>query len=177
MSDSTAPRQLAHHFDLSLCRLFNQANRNRPIGLFFAVVSRLGNGLFWYALIAMLPILFGVEALFVSLQMLLTGAICLLVYKQLKARTGRPRPFLASDAIFRTVPPLDQYSFPSGHTLHAVAFSTVVLAWYPQLSWLVVPFTLLVAISRLVLGLHYPSDVLAGAAVGGAIAWLSLQLV
>lgn len=45
---------------------------------------------------------------------------------------------------------------------------------FPELAWLLVPFTLLVAASRVVLGLHYPSDVLAGAALGATIA-LSAQ--
>lgn len=167
----------ARNLDLSICQLFNRANRRRYLGRFFALISRLGDGVFWYGLMALLPLFYGMSAWQVSLQMMLTGLVCLLVYKQLKARTSRPRPFLASEAIFRTVPPLDQYSFPSGHTLHAVAFTCILFAWYPLLAWLVLPFTLLVAASRLVLGLHYPSDVLAGAVIGGGIAWLSLLLV
>ena len=61
-------------------------------------------------------------------------------------------------------------SFPSGHTLHAVTFSMIACAYFPALAVILVPFALLVAISRMVLGLHYPSDVLAGAALGLAIA-------
>ena len=51
----------------------------------------------------------------------------------------------------------------------------VVLAYYPALAWLLLPFTALVAISRLVLGLHYPSDVLAGIVIGATISGLSLS--
>ena len=55
-------------------------------------------------------------------------------------------------------------------------FSVVAIAFYPMLAWLLVPFTVLVAISRVVLGLHYPSDVLAVAALGALIAQSILAL-
>jgi undecaprenyl-diphosphatase len=167
----------ARNLDMWICQLFNRANRRQQIGRFFAWVSRLGDGVFWYSLMLILPLIYGWQALLASAHMMAVGMVCLVVYKQLKARTSRPRPFLASTAIFRTVPPLDKYSFPSGHTLHAVAFTLVLFAWYPLIAWLVLPFTLLVAASRLVLGLHYPSDVLAGAGIGALIAWLSIGLI
>jgi undecaprenyl-diphosphatase len=99
-----------------------------------------------------------------------TGLVCTLIYKWLKSKTSRPRPFAVENAVRAGADPLDPFSFPSGHTLHAVAFSVVAIAFYPVLAWLLAPFTLLVAISRVVLGLHYPSDVLAGAALGALIA-------
>ena len=70
----------------------------------------------------------------------------------------------------------DRFSFPSGHTLHAVVFSLVATTYYPVLGWLVWPFTALVATSRLVLGLHYVSDVLVGALLGASVAGITLAL-
>jgi len=58
-----------------------------------------------------------------------------------------------------------------------VSFTLVALAYYPALAWLLVPFTLSVAISRVVLGMHYPSDVIAATAIGGALASVSLWVV
>jgi undecaprenyl-diphosphatase len=75
------------------------------------------------------------------------------------------------------VAPLDHYSFPSGHTLHAVSFSIVAIHYYPRLAWVVVPFTLLVAVSRVFLGLHYPSDVAAAAGIGLVLAYAGILLV
>ena len=68
------------------------------------------------------------------------------------------------------VAPLDEFSFPSGHTLHAIAFTIVITASFPLLAPLLWTFTALVALSRVILGLHYPSDVLAATALGAAIA-------
>src|SRR3546814_8803228 len=75
------------------------------------------------------------------------------------------------------IAPLDEFSFPSGHTLHAVDFSLVAVAHYPALAWLVLPFAASVAASRVVMGLHYPRDVLAATAIGSALAGLLLWLV
>jgi undecaprenyl-diphosphatase len=71
---------------------------------------------------------------------------------------------------------LDRFSFPSGHTLHAVAFTLIACAYYPALWVILVPFTLVTAVSRVALGLHYPSDVLAGAALGALIAAASFAV-
>ena len=65
---------------------------------------------------------------------------------------------------------LDRYSFPSGHTLHATSFSILAIDAFPQLGWLCAPFAVLVAISRVILGLHYPTDVAAGAVIGTGLA-------
>jgi undecaprenyl-diphosphatase len=74
------------------------------------------------------------------------------------------------------MPPLDRYSFPSGHTLHAVSFTWQAVAHFPQLAWILIPLALLIALSRVVLGLHYPTDVIAGAAVGALLAAGGLAL-
>lgn len=144
---------------------------------YFAAVSRLGDGVFWYALMAALIVADGRDGLAASAHLAATGAIALALYKRLKRWTRRPRPFASDARIHAWVAPLDEFSFPSGHTLHAVAFSLVAMAHYPGLAWLLVPFTASVAASRVVLGLHYPSDVLAATAIGSGLAGLSLWLV
>ena len=107
---------------------------------------------------------------------LLTGGVALWLYRRLKRWTRRPRPFRGCSGVIARVPPLDEFSFPSGHTLHAVSFSIVGLGHFPALAPLLLTFTALVAASRVVLGLHYPSDVLAAIGIGGVLGACSLWL-
>lgn len=165
--------------EIPLCLLFNRANQCLIVSRFFAAISRLGDGVFWYVLIVMLPVIYGSEATTAVLHMVIAGLLGLLVYKWLKLTIRRVRPYNYHDNIFRNVAALDQFSFPSGHTQHSVSFSLVLVHHYPEWGLLVLPFTALVALSRVILGLHYPSDVIIGAAIGllisqGSILFLSI---
>lgn len=159
------------------CRHANALGRLGGWRAYFATISRLGDGVFWYVLMGAMVALDGMQGLRASAHLAAVGAISLLLYKGLKRWTRRPRPFAADRRIRAWVAPLDEFSFPSGHTLHAVAFSIVALAYYPWLAWLLVPFTASVALSRVVLGLHYPSDVLAATGIGTLLAAGSLWML
>lgn len=129
--------------------------------------------MFWYGLMLLCVVWDRPGGLAAAFHMGMVGMAGAGIYKMLKTRTSRPRPYRKDPGIRCGALPLDEFSFPSGHTLHAVAFSLVAVAYYPALAWLLAPFTVLVALSRMVLGLHYPSDVLAGAVIGFGLAKLS----
>ncbi len=129
-----------------------------------------------YALMALLPLIYGSAGLLPAIRMALTALVGVGLYKLLKARLIRERPYISLAGVRAGTRPLDRYSFPSGHTLHAVCMSLLATHDFPELRWILWPFTLLVAGSRPVLGLHYPSDVLAGAGLGALLAAASLAL-
>jgi undecaprenyl-diphosphatase len=160
-----------------LCQRIQAASRARPMLWLFRLASRLGDGLIWYTLILMPPVVFGASGWRASLHLSLVGLVGLGLYSGLKRGLTRERPYVGTGLVSHLAPPLDRYSFPSGHTLHAVAFTMVAVEYLPLLGWVLVPFSVLVALSRVVLGLHYPSDVAAGAALGAAVAGASLSLV
>ena len=173
---SSTPEAPRYAFDRRVCVAANRWGTRRAVGAFFGIVSRLGDGLFWYALMLALVVLDGRRGLLAAVHMAATGLAALLLYRLLKRHTRRPRPFRTCPGVIAHVPPLDEFSFPSGHTLQAVGFTVVALAWYPLLAPLLVTFAVLIATSRVVLGLHYPSDVLAAVGIGGALGALSLWL-
>jgi undecaprenyl-diphosphatase len=165
------------HAEYRLCRRLNRGVEHAFIRLFFMAVSRLGDGVIWYALMGVLPLVYGVEGLRVSAIMLATSAIGLGVYKLLKRIFVRERPFIRHAGISLAGAPLDRYSFPSGHTLHAVAFTWQACAAFPELGFVLVPLALSIAASRVVLGLHYPTDVLVGALLGAGFGFLGTLAV
>lgn len=163
--------------EFAACQAINHGLRYRPIQQYFRVISRLGDGWLWYGLILALPVIHPAHGLAIALLMVTAGILCTLIYKGLKRWLVRERPFISFPSINCGTPPLDRYSFPSGHTLHAVCFTTVLAELAPGLALMVLPFTLSVAASRVVLGLHYPSDVAAGGVIGAGLALTSLSLL
>jgi undecaprenyl-diphosphatase len=159
-----------------LCLRMNAGLRYATVLYLFRAVSWLGNGIFWYALMLALLVQNRGEAVLPVLHMLFVGAVCSGTYAMVKRGTVRRRPYEAVPAIAAGAAALDAFSFPSGHTLHAIAFTLVATHYYPSLSVLLVTFCVLTAASRIVLGLHYPSDVVAGAGIGGAIAGASFWI-
>ena len=162
--------------ELNACLRINALSRHRLLRRFFSGVSRLGDYPAWIILgLASAAQLEGPALPFV-LQSLLTAAAGILVYKLLKKKLVRERPFITHGDIICGAAPLDRYSFPSGHTLHAVCLAILYSSYAPTMIWIMVPFALLIAASRIILGLHYPSDVVVGAIIGAVLATASLVL-
>jgi undecaprenyl-diphosphatase len=161
--------------DLAVCGALNRMSRPPKIKKFFVVVSWLGDGKVWYLLMVALPLLYGDKGVATSWAMVQVGFLNFALYRMIKRVTGRARPCAVSADITLGTPPLDQYSFPSGHTMHAVAFSLVVMAHHPEFAGVLMAFSSLIASSRIILGLHYPTDVVAGGLIGGYVAsvWLT----
>jgi undecaprenyl-diphosphatase len=164
------------HWDELVCVRFNRGARQRPVVVALQAVSWLGNGIFWYALMLALLLADAHGAAMPVLHMAFVGAVCTCCYKMVKRSTVRSRPYQVNPLVSANAAVLDRFSFPSGHTLHAIAFTLVACAYYPGLWILLVPFTVLTALSRVALGLHYPSDVIAGAALGALIAAASFAI-
>ncbi len=141
------------------------------------VYTQLGNaGILWIALsLLMLCWPRTRKAGFVSLIAMLLGLLCTNV--ALKHLVGRARPWLTVEGLIPLVAEHDPNSFPSGHTCAAFAAASAWCRTLPR-RWMKVTAVVMAALmgfSRLYVGVHFPSDVLAGMAVGlfcGWLAWL-----
>ncbi|MEG0764615.1 MAG: phosphatase PAP2 family protein [Pseudoflavonifractor sp.] len=142
------------------------------------VYTKLGNlGLIWIAL-ALLMLCFKKtrRAGVLGLCALALGAIC--TNGILKHLVGRPRPWLSVEGLTHLIVENDPLSFPSGHTCAAFAAAGVWFKTLPKrwMGILALVLAALMGFSRLYLGVHFPSDVLAGMLVGLGCAWAVLRI-
>jgi len=155
-------------------RVFLALNRawSPEFDAFFSVATYLGHGVVLALLVLGPMALWDRKRLRVHfLALVLSVSLGALAVEGLKSAVGRERPALhfagAGVAVRLPAEQLhDQRSFPSGHTQAAVGTATYVALLYPGLAPWAVFGALLVGWSRIYLGVHFPLDVLAGAAVG-----------
>ncbi len=144
----------------------------------FIFITRLGNSAFIWLFTAL--VLLGVKKYRHSGVALLLSIIIssILVDEILKNIFCRTRPFYAMPGLTALIPKPGSYSFPSGHTTTAFAAATVIASCLPKkFGILAYILAALIGFSRMYLGVHYPTDVLAGIVLGGLIGVVSDQVM
>ncbi|WP_154222603.1 phosphatase PAP2 family protein [Marinicella rhabdoformis] len=164
------PLALIQFYESSLVtKLFGARYYQRvlPVAI---VLSRLGDG--WlYVLAGLLSLLTQGWEYGYFMTLFWAFVIERPVYYVLKNSLRRDRPFKVLE-IQNQVKPSDQFSFPSGHTSGAFVFVAVTASYFPLLLWPLLLFASLIGLSRIILGVHYPTDVLVGAVLGVGLAQL-----
>jgi undecaprenyl-diphosphatase len=159
------------HRDHRLMRRIHRWYAPRWIRVWMLAATRGGDGWLWYAL-GLFVLLFGGERRFQALAAAASAAGCgILLFLQIKKRAGRPRPCAFEPHCWAKLLPPDRFSFPSGHTITAFAVSVSLGLFYPGLLPGLLFCAVSVAVSRILLGMHFLSDVVAGAAIGTLLAF------
>jgi len=160
-------------------RLMKRLHRWRPprwLRFWTVLITRLGDGWLWYAL-GLIILFFGGEKRFLAVGAGLSASLAgVLVFKQLKVLSKRPRPYQVEPHCWAMITPQDRFSFPSGHSMTAFSIFVSVGHFYPELQLLLLALAVSVATSRIILGMHYLTDVVAGTAIGLGLGLASLCL-
>ncbi len=154
---------------LLFARAFRQTEKSIVIHLALAI-SHSGDG-YLHVLVPLLVWVLDPEGFAMLLPLLVMAlAIERTLYWLVKNSLRRPRPQEAVPGFRSLIRASDQFSFPSGHSSGAFLLATALLVFYGPVAAPLFLWAFAVAMSRILLGVHFPGDTLAGAMMGGGIA-------
>lgn len=163
--------------DHRLMRRVHRWSAPQWVRLWMICATRGGDGWLWY-LVAVVVALFGGPERYLAIgSAALAAGAGIAFFLWAKRITGRRRPCHIQPHCWSTLLPPDQFSFPSGHTITAFAILTPLLVLYPEFTLEFMFVALSIAASRIILGMHFLSDVLVGAAAGTLLGYSALALL
>jgi len=168
MLDSIARR------DHRVMRRVNRWPAPRWIRVWMLCATRGGDGWLWYWMGLMVMLFGGAERWPAICAGAAAAGAGIAVFLRLKKAARRRRPVAFEPHCWASLLPPDQFSFPSGHTITAFAVALSLGLFYPGLLAGLLFCALSVAASRILLGMHFLSDVIAGAAIGILLAYASV---
>lgn len=169
-------KRLASMLSMGDVRLLYYMNHTIRCGVFDRIVpfiTHLGGAVFTISFTLSLIIFGNVNVQKMGWEVAASLSSSHLIVHLLKRKVNRPRPHTVLQVIEKFEVPICDYSFPSGHTTASFAVANILAMHLPGLSGLILGGAVLVGLSRMYLGVHYPSDVL----VGFGVALISSLLV
>jgi undecaprenyl-diphosphatase len=163
--------------DYRLMLRINGWRAPRWLRLWMIAATRGGDGWLWYAMGLVLALFGGPERWHALAAAALAAGLGIALFLKLKRSFRRPRPCALAPHCWATLLPPDQFSFPSGHTITAFAVMVALGTFYPAMLPGLFFCAASVALSRIMLGMHFLSDVLAGAAIGGLLGYACAVVV
>lgn len=152
---------------------FLNKNQRKKLTTVMKFFTRVGDGWLWFVLAASSFILDINAGLAFSFALLIQIGLQVVI----KHLFSRERPYIKHADIENLMLPPDRFSFPSGHTAGAFAIAFVFWYFYPFMFLPMLALSCIIAVSRIYLGLHYPTDVFAGIGLGYLSARIAVFLV
>ncbi len=153
-------------FDDFFIKLINSRIKNKYLDKFMYKVTDLGGALFITGFCISLIIFGSANNKKVGIEAIIALGLTQIIVHSLKVLLSRERPYKIIEQLHTFGIDLSDYSFPSGHTTASFSLATTLALNMPRFSILVYTLASIIAISRIYLGVHYPTDVTAGLIIG-----------
>jgi undecaprenyl-diphosphatase len=163
--------------DHRIMRRVNHWSAPRWLRIWMIWSTRLGDGWIWYS-IGVSVLLFGGKSRFEAFgASAIAESMAVLLFPAMKNTSKRKRPCQIEAHCWAKLLPPDQFSFPSGHSMSAFAIAIPLCIFYPQLQASLLALSLSIAASRVILGMHFLSDVLVGSLLGVGLGYGAFLLL
>lgn len=176
----TAARAAWNYLQTNDYRLMRRVHHWRPprwFRLLMIAATHMGDGWLW-CVIGLALLFLGGPDRFAAIGVAGVAACSgVVLFQLLKRVSRRKRPCELEPHCWATILPPDRFSFPSGHSITAFSVAFVLSSFYPDLRWVLLPAAAVIAGSRIILGMHFLTDVIAGSAIGLAIGSGCLRLL
>ena len=162
------------------CRLFRQVNRyfnHQNLNRFLRIITHFGGARFTIFTTILLIMITSGSVQFIVISSAISLAVSHIPVAIAKKFFPRKRPYVVLEQINVLADPLKDHSFPSGHTTAIFSIIVPFIVLNPLLATILLPIGMVVGISRIFLGLHYPSDVLIGMLLGSSTGLVSILLI
>ena len=163
--------------DHRLMRRLNSWRAPRWVRLWMVCATRAGDGWLWYSAAVLIYLFGGPERGLALLAAGSAAAMGALLFLLMKRKARRMRPCAIAEHCWARLLPPDQFSFPSGHSITAFSFAVSYGLFYPAFMPALLFCAFSVALSRIVLGMHFLSDVVVGSLLGTLLAYGGFLLV
>lgn len=163
-----------YQYDSRMLLWCTHSKHHKRLSVVARMVSRTGDGYVQVLLPSLMLLIDGHTGEDFFLTVLIAFSIYLPIYWVLKHSLKRRRPPDVIPTFKSTIIASDKFSFPSGHSAAAFLFANLTALFYGTITWPLYLWASFVACSRVLLGVHFPSDILAGIGLGTVVAFYVL---
>jgi len=161
--------------DINILKIINNSWKCKFLDIIMPFMTYLGSFTFMF-IFCTVAFLFNNTLLHtMAIKAMISITISTGIGKILKVSVTRLRPFINIPNLNIKKIGIDKYSFPSGHTTGAFSLALIIALYFPIFGFITIPLAICVGISRIYIGVHYPTDVIMGVFIGSTCSFLTYK--
>ena len=164
------------HRDINILRVINNSWKCKFLDFVMPSMTYLGSFTFMFIFCTITFLFHNAILHTMAIEAMISITISTGIGKVLKVTVTRLRPFIKIPNLNIRKIGIDKYSFPSGHTTGAFSLAVIIALYFPFWGFITIPLAICVGISRIYIGVHYPTDVIMGIFIGSLCSFLTYKL-